>query len=231
MPASRAPRSVASRFLAVIGARVIHELGNDGFHLLDVGDDGLPGRVVGDAHFGFETQAGERGAQVVRDAGEDFRAILLVSFEVAGHGIEGAGQQAHFLGAGFRQRRRAQAASDGLGGFGHGLERAADARGDQPGDGERQRQRQQAPEQPVTGDAAHGAFARQDQPVFFFVMVVEAKADPEAGDAIDFGGDPRVRPEAGGQFALDQVVEARIRHRFDTVVGFRRQQPDALAGR
>ena len=83
----------------------------------------------------------------------------------------------------------------------------------------------------MTGDAAHGALARQDQPVFFFVMVVEAKADPEAGDAVDFGGDPRVRPEAGGQFALDQVVEARIRHRFDTVVGFRRQQPDALAGR
>ena len=67
-----------NRFFAEIGARVIHELRDDGFHLLDVGDDGLARGLVGDAHFGFETQAGERGAQVVRDAGEDFRAVLFV---------------------------------------------------------------------------------------------------------------------------------------------------------
>jgi hypothetical protein len=70
---------------------------------------------------------------------------------------------------------------------GQGLERAADARRDQPG----HRQCQQAPDQPVIGNRARRALARQDQPVFFLVLLVEAAADPEAADASDLGSDPR----------------------------------------
>ena len=39
------------------------------------------------------------------------------------------------------------------------------------------------------GDAAHGALAWQDQPVFVVVTVFQPKTDPEPGNTIDFGGD------------------------------------------
>jgi hypothetical protein len=54
----------------------------------------------------------------------------------------------------------------------------------------------------MLGNAAGGPFARQHQPVFFLVVIVEAEADPEAGDFINAGGNAGVCAEAVGQFVL-----------------------------
>ena len=63
------------------------------------------------------------------------------------------------------------------------------------------------------------------------VELFEAEADPEAGDPVDLGGDPRVRAEAGGEFAADEVHEAVVRQRLDAVFRFGGQQADALVRR
>ena len=170
------------------------------FHLLDIGDDGVAGTIVGHAQFGLEAQAGQRRAQIVRDAGQHFGALLFVAFEVGGHGVEGVCQFAQFLGAFFGQRRRLLPLANECRRACHRLQRLADAGRDIAGDEECQRNRQRPPGQPMAGEIARRPLARQNQPVFVFVMVVEAETDPEAGYAIDGGGNPRVFAETGCQF-------------------------------
>ena len=64
------------------------------------------------AHLDAEAQAGERRAQVVRDAGQQHRAIALDLPQVAEHRVEAAIDRGDLGGSGLRQRRRRLAAPD-----------------------------------------------------------------------------------------------------------------------
>ena len=56
--------------------------------------------------------------------------------------------------------------------------------------------------------------------VFVFILFVHTEADPETGDVIDAGGNPRMVAQAAGQFALQQIQKAGIGHRLDFVFRF-----------
>ena len=219
----------AGRF-ARFGAGVIHELRDHGFHLLDIGTHPLLCSGVADAHFDFQAQPGERGAQIVRDAGQDFGAVFFVPRQIVRHGVECRGQGAYFFCTFFRQWRRRLTAAKGLRRTGKGFQRAADARGDQPGNDQRQSDGQNHPAQPAGGKVAAGPLARQHQPVFVGIAGVEAEADPEAGFAIDLGSDACLFAQACHEVFPQQLVKARFRHGQDDVVFFGRQQTDAFSG-
>jgi len=72
-----------ARFKRLVGAaaRKIQELPDDRIQVLDVVGDGLAGGFVADRQLGFQAQAGERGAQVVRKAGQDFGALAVHAFQ------------------------------------------------------------------------------------------------------------------------------------------------------
>ena len=61
----------------VVGAGVVQKLINRCIQLDDVGNHVLPRDIVGHAHFGFQAQAGQRGAQIVGDARQHDGAVLL----------------------------------------------------------------------------------------------------------------------------------------------------------
>ena len=78
----------------------------------------MPARVASSAppQLDAEAQARERRAQVVRDAGEQDRAIALDLAQVAEHRVESAVDRGDFRRARFRQRRRRFATADALDG-------------------------------------------------------------------------------------------------------------------
>ena len=71
---------------------------------------------VGVAQLDAETQPRERRAQVVRDAGQQHRAVALDLAQVAEHRVEAAIDRGDLRRAGLGQRRRRFAASDALDG-------------------------------------------------------------------------------------------------------------------
>jgi hypothetical protein len=96
-------------------------------------------------HFDAHAQARERRTQVVRDAGQDQRPILVDLRQVGAHLVEGGGHGRQFGRAAFVEARRRLAGADFLRGLLQGLERTGDAEHDQPGAEQRQQQRGDAP--------------------------------------------------------------------------------------
>ena len=78
----------------------------------------MPARVASSrgCELDAEAQSRERRAQVVRNAGEQDRAVALDLPQVAEHRVEPAVDGRDFRRAGFRQRRRRFAATDALDG-------------------------------------------------------------------------------------------------------------------
>ena len=70
--------------------RVIHELVDDRVELVDVHRHVALGLVVVDAHLGFQPQPGQRGAQVMADAGQHHGAVFLHTRQFTGHAVEAA---------------------------------------------------------------------------------------------------------------------------------------------
>ena len=73
-----------------IRAREFQELTDDAVHFLDVGDHAGQRGVVARFHLDAEPQSRERCAKVVRDTGQQQRAILLELAQVRGHPIHAA---------------------------------------------------------------------------------------------------------------------------------------------
>ena len=95
-----------------ITAREVQELSDDPVHLVDVRDHAGAQRLVGEPHLDAEPQPGERRAQVVGDAGQQQRAVLLDPRQVARHRVEAAVDRGDLGRAGLGQRRRHLAAAD-----------------------------------------------------------------------------------------------------------------------
>ena len=105
----------------------------------------MPGarRLVARLHLDAEPQPRERRAQVVRDAGEQQRAVLLELAQVGGHPVHAAIERDDLRRAVLGQRRRRLAAADALDGRGELAQRAReiareDERGDEQHGGEHQ---------------------------------------------------------------------------------------------
>jgi hypothetical protein len=98
--------------LGVVGAGVVEELVDDGVELVDVGRHVLARVGIGHAHLGFQAQARQRRAQVVRDAGQHDGAVLLDLGQLLRHAVEADVHLADLAGdgasrpAGWRRSRR-----------------------------------------------------------------------------------------------------------------------------
>ncbi len=188
-------------------ARIVQELADDGVHLLDVGHHQLAGLVVDRAHLGFQAQARERRAQIVRDAGEHHGAVGLQLLEVPHHLVEAVIRLGHFRAAALGQRLRIIARADGARGIGQPLERLVDARGDEGRAQHRQHQRRDRPPQPLQPRHVLEAVRADGDPV---VVALDLEADPHAGDVVDRGGDHGVLAQAVADLPLDQLREVGI---------------------
>jgi len=102
-----APASQGSR-------AVFEELADDPVHLLDVGRHPGARRLVLLRHLDPEPQARERRPQVVRNAGEQQRPVLLELLQVRRHPVETVIELRDLGRAAFGQRRRRLAASHAL---------------------------------------------------------------------------------------------------------------------
>ena len=105
-------------------------------------------------HLEAQPNARERRAQVVRDAGEEQRALVVQALQVGRHLVERAGQRADLRWPGFGNRRRNLAASHRFRGARQRAQRAIDAEHDEPRADERQRQHERPPADPAQGLAA-----------------------------------------------------------------------------
>jgi hypothetical protein len=111
------------------------------------------GRIlVGHAHLGFEAQARERRAQVVRDAGQHDGAVLLDLRQLIRHAVEADVDRADLVGAGpfVEPVRLVFAFAHLAGGARQLLERPVDEARDERGAGQRQHHRRDQPHQPGT---------------------------------------------------------------------------------
>ncbi|MPM74487.1 hypothetical protein SDC9_121475 [bioreactor metagenome] len=150
-----------------IGAGVVQELVDGGIELHDVGHHVFAGHVVGHAHFGFQAQASQRGAQVMRDAGEHDGTVLLELGEFLRHAVEADVHLADFAGHGLfvELAGREVAILDAVGGIGQLLERSVDQPRDHGGSGERQGACGNQPDQPGLATGGRQARAVHQQPV------------------------------------------------------------------
>ena len=134
----------------VVGPRVVEELVDDGVELRDVGRHVVARVLVGHAHLGFEPQARQRRAQVVRDAGQHHGAVLLDLGELVGHAVEADVDRPDLVGAGalVEPVRLVFAFAHLQRGPRQLLERQVDEARDQRRAGQRQRHRRHQPDQP-----------------------------------------------------------------------------------
>ena len=142
----------------------------------------MPSRVgfVVDRHLDAHAQARQRRAQVVRDAGQDQRAILVEPREVGVHLVEAARQRSRFRPGRLRppaaaacrgRSRRRRAASAFSGRVMRNMTSQAPTSDSS--------QHRRAPAQPLQREDAFDAFARQGQPVVVALRIVDAEADEQ----------------------------------------------------
>jgi hypothetical protein len=95
----------------VLAAGKIEKLADDLVHFGDVVDHSLFHRLIVYAHLQTEAQTRERRAQVVRDAGQQQRAVVLQLPQIGDHLIEAPIEFRDLRRTTFRQRRRRFAAT------------------------------------------------------------------------------------------------------------------------
>ncbi|MNK98957.1 hypothetical protein D3C87_1193370 [compost metagenome] len=211
-------------FLA--GAGVVEELADDGVHLLDVGDHGVARDVVHRRHLGLEPQPGERGAQVVGDAGQHDHAVVVELAQVPHHLVEAAVGLGHLAGAVLAQRRRIAARADLARRVGQPLERVVHARRDEGRADDRQQQRGDTPPQPLDARHALEALRADGDPV---VVPLDLEADPHARNVVDGGGEHGVLAQPPANLLLHQLGQEGVGGgRGEVVVLLARIDLDAL---
>ena len=88
MQASTTSFSTTFSSLVFVGAGVVQKLADDGVQLRNVGGHVGAGVRVGHTHLGLQPQPGQRGAQVMRNAGQHHRAVLLDLGQALGHAVK-----------------------------------------------------------------------------------------------------------------------------------------------
>ena len=213
--------------MQVVGARVVEKLVDDGVDLVDVGRHVFARLLVGHAHFGFQPQPRQRRAQVVRDAGEHERAVLLDLREALRHAVEADVDLADLAGghglvelAGFKI-----AIAHAACGERQFLERAVDQACDHRSPGQREQGGGAQPDQP--GGAGHRPDARGigEQPVG---IAIDRKTDPQTGFAVDFPRYHRVGAEPGAQPRADIAAQRIEVVAQELVAGFARGDAKAF---
>jgi len=208
------------------GACERRELAGQRFHVVHVADHRLAFAGVVDLHFDRQAQAGERGAQIVREAGEQQRTVGFLRAEVSAHAVEGARQRGQFVRPRLIQAGREIAAADATGDCGRLAQRAVDAFHHGPAAGEGQQQGQCAPAYPLPGQAVAVRRARQHQPVF---VGAERKADPQGLVVVRIGDQQRVLAQLRLQCLPDAPLHAVLGRRQGELLRFHRHHADALA--
>ena len=206
----------------VVGACVIKKLVDGGVKLHDVGHHVLACDFIHHAHFGFEPQARQRRAQVVRNAGQHDGAVLLQLGKLLCHAVEADVHFADFTG----HRFFVEAAggeitiAHAVGGIRKLLERPVD----QPGNGSSAGQRKGAcrdePDQP--GAAAGGAEARavHQQPVG---VAIDVETNPQAIFSVHVLGHDGVRAQALGELVGQAVTQCSAVEQREFVARLARQ--------
>jgi hypothetical protein len=185
--------------------------------------------LVLDAHLGLETQPRKGSAQVVRDAGEHHRAVLLDLGELARHPVEAHVDLADLA----RHRRLVEARvvlalADPAGRD----ERSLSGRLIRPRDAGRaengREQRDRDPERDRAGRHRPDPGRVDLQPER---VARNREADPQARRSVHRAGDDRVGAELVAQLALDHALEAVDLERLPLVVRLARRQLHRLEGR
>jgi hypothetical protein len=159
----------------------------------------------------FQLHARQRRAQVVRDAGQDDRAVLLELLQVVDHLVEAAVGLDDLLRAFFGQRGGALALGDRARGRGQARQRQVDQARDEGRAQQRQRAHHVAQPSHCTPREAGEAVAFEHQPVF---VAVDVEADPEARHVVDAAREAGVLAEPlahhGGDLGHQRVGGRRI---------------------
>ncbi len=195
-------------------------------HLLDVGGHPVPELRVGAAHFQPQPQPRERRAQVVRDAGEDQRAIGVEPREIPGHLVEGVRQGADLLGPGFGDGLGYFPLADGACGRGERPQGAVKAGHEEVRGEQRKRQGERAPAEPAQRDLPLDALARHAHPVF---VVVDVEAQPQPGLAVALAREARLLAQLLPDQLAHQVQHRPVGGGRDALAGLGRIDLDALA--
>jgi hypothetical protein len=221
--------------LGRLAAREVDELVDDRVHVVEVLDHRALRRRVDPRlqHLGLQAQPRERRAQVVRDPGEERRALALLLLQVVLHLVEGARDGADLRRPGLRNRLGIAALAELLGGTRELRERAVQLPDDEEGGGERDRQARRAPRDDRRCRFALDAPARERDP-----ELARAGGDPDpqrlaralrigaVGGAahVDVGFGPEDRAHALAEMAHDRRVERRAH----VLVAAHRQDADAF---
>ena len=190
----------------IAGAGVVEKLVNGGVQLRNVGRHVLAGVVVGHTHLGFQAQAGQRRAQVVGDAGQHHRAVLLHFGQLVGHAVEADVDFADLAGDGlFVQVSGGKVAvAHPRGGIRQQLERLVDQPRNGRCTGQRQGRGHGQPDQPGGAVGGAEAGAVHQQPV---LVAVDVKPDPQALFTIHAARHHGAGPQPTGQFGGDAVAQ------------------------
>ena len=206
---------------------VVEELVDRGVELHDVCHHVLAGHFIGHAHLGFQPQACERRAQVVRNARQHHGAVLLQLGQFLRHAVEADVHFADFAGHYFlvEVARCEVAVLDAVGRVGELLERPVD----QPRNGRRtgqgQRPCRDQPDQPGTAARRAEARAVHQQPVG---VAIDVEADPQAGFPIHVLRHDGVGPQALGEFVGQAVAQGRALQKLELVARLARQDAHAF---
>ena len=211
----------------VVGPRVVQEFVDGGVQLHDVGHHVFAGNVVLHAHLGFQAQARQRGAQVVRDAGQHHGALLLQLGQFLRHAVEADVDLADLAGHGLLVELAGGkvAIAHAVGGVAQLLEGAVDQARDHGRAGQRQQARRAQPDQPGAATGRGVARLVQQDPVR---VLVDGEADPQAFLAVDAARQDGVGPQARGQQLVEALVQLRGRHLFKAVAGLARLDAHAF---
>ena len=194
-----------------LGSGVVEKFVDDRVELLDVCNHVITGVRVGHTQFGFQPQARQRCAQIVRNTGQHDDAVLLNLGELLGHAVKADVDFTNLAGGDFlvEQAGVKVAVAHAAGRKRQLLERAVDEPRDQRRAEQRHRRSRHQPDGP--GAAARrpdfGSISQQPVPV-----AVNRKADPQSfltvNTARHHGAGSEARLELGGD-ALAEFVAVK----------------------
>ena len=211
----------------MVGAGVVQEFVDGGVELHDVGHHVLARHVVHHAHLGLQPQAGQRRAQVVGDAGQHHRAVLLQLGQFLRHAVEADVDLADLAGDGFLVELAGVevAISHAVGRIAQLLERPVD----QARDGCRPRQGQQAgrdqPDQPGAPAGRREARAVHQQPG---AVAIDGEAHPQPRFAIDAARHDGAVAQAAREFFGQALAQRALVQQLEAVARLARQNAHAF---
>ena len=208
-----------------LAAGKIEKLADHLIHFIDVGAHALDDGWVSAAHLQRKAKARQGSAQVVRDAREHHRSLVLHACEVAGHAVERRGDGAQFLRAFLRERLGSHPASHKPRGPGQVGKRTGDARCDEPRRDQRQDKGKGAPANPFQRYIGSDPLARKHDPVFVFV---DEEAHPEPLGAVPRPGHAGALAEHEAHELRHPVQQRFLGHRLESLARGGRVHANAL---